>query len=76
MSSGPQTARAMTRLADRMRLKICQGKTTVQCRRCVAKLSRFGPPRWATLYAAYATGNLFRDVVQNHGRQMARADGA
>lgn len=73
MTSGLQTARAVTRFVDRMRLEICQRKMTEQCRRCVAKLRRSDSLWWATLYAAAATGNLFRDVVQNHGRQMAKA---
>ena len=40
----------------------------------MANLSRSGPPRWATLYAAHATDSLFRDIVQNHGRQMVKAE--
>lgn len=62
----------MTRLVGRMRLKPCQRKTTVRCRRCMAKLSRSGPPRWATLYAAHATGKLSATSYRTTGGRWQR----
>jgi hypothetical protein len=38
----------------------------------VVNVQKAGPDAKVT---TSATGNLFRDIVQNHGRQMAKADG-